>query len=123
MRNQTSTFYIHICQCRLYHNLLYYMNSAICRHQMSGGNGVDYDDVPYSGVVHNVDDDDIEVLAMLKIGNTRDFGPRMTVTCILWYKHSQLHKPDTTSCRNLIGLKWSTSKSDQNILTFRSFCN
>jgi hypothetical protein len=49
---------------------------------------VKYDDVPYPGIVQNVDDDDIEVQVMHKIGNNRYFWPLMPD--ILWYKHSQL---------------------------------
>lgn len=47
-----------------------------------------YDDVPYPGIVQDVDDDDIEVKVMHKIGVNRYFWPLLTD--ILWYKHSQV---------------------------------
>lgn len=47
-----------------------------------------YDDIPYPGVVQNVDDDDVEVQVMHKIGNNQYFWPMIPDR--LWYNHSQI---------------------------------
>jgi hypothetical protein len=47
-----------------------------------------YDDVPYPGIVQDVDDEDLEVKVMHKIGQNRYFWPLLPD--ILWYKHDKV---------------------------------
>lgn len=46
-----------------------------------------YDDIPYPGVVQNVDDNDVEVQVMHTIGNNRYF--QSMIPDKLCYNHSQ----------------------------------
>lgn len=47
-----------------------------------------YDDMPFPGIVQDVDDEDFEVKVMHRIGQNRYFWPLLPD--ILWYKHSKV---------------------------------
>lgn len=87
---------IHFCQFKFYDKWFNIINGefsetyqqSVDSHLVGKWCVVNYDDVPYPGVVQNVDDDDIEVQVMHKIGSNRYFWPMMPD--ILWYKHSQM---------------------------------
>ena len=49
---------------------------------------VKYDNTPYPGIIVDVDEDDLEIKVMHRIGRNRFFWPAMDD--VLWYKPSQL---------------------------------